>query len=51
MRLLRHCPTGTHRQKTLDKARLHALEERVEKQRKYGKKNTKRMVDEVCGRE
>lgn len=53
MRLLRHCPPGTHRQQTIDRARLHALEERVAKQIKYsmGKRKLRQFIDEVCGRE
>lgn len=48
MRLLRHCG-GHHNQRTLDKAKLYALDEAVRKEVKYKSKSLKAMIKETCG--
>lgn len=49
MRLLRHCGER-HNQRTIDKARYHALDELVAKQRKYGTaKRIEREIKQACG--
>ena len=48
MRLLRHC-SERHNQRTIDRARYHALDERAEKIRKYGRKSIESKIAQACG--